>query len=453
MGTLPRFPSEFRFGVATSAFQIEGATDVDGRGESTWDRFCATPGKVLDGDDGTRACDHYRRYPEDLDLIAGLGLDGYRFSIAWPRVIPAGDGVVNQRGLDFYRRLVDAMLERGLRPLATLYHWDLPQPLEERGGWVNRETALRFAEYAEVVFDALGDRVGDWITQNEPWVTAVEGYAQGKKAPGLEDWPASLAAAHHLLLSHGLAVQAFESMRPADGRIGITLNLAPMLPASESEADVAAARRADGFHNRWYLDPVLLGAYPADMLAFYASRGVDFGFVADTDAAVIARPTDYLGVNYYSVGRIADAGDANFLGLEFQRPGTDVTAMGWEIAPDHFEHLLRRVDRDYDRPRILITENGAAFDDMVVNGHVHDADRIRFLHDHLAAVSRAIKAGVDVEGYYLWSLLDNFEWESGYRPRFGIVHVDYETQRRTPKESALWYRDFVEAHRLVARGA
>jgi beta-glucosidase len=453
MGAIPRFPAHFRFGVATSAFQIEGSTDVDGRGESTWDRFCATPGNVLNGDTGTVACDHYRRYPEDLDLIAGLGLDTYRFSIAWPRVVPTGTGPVDQRGLDFYRRLVDAMLERGLRPLATLYHWDLPQPLEERGGWLNRETALRFAEYAAVVFEALRDRVDDWITQNEPWVTAVEGYAQGKKAPGLTDWPASLAAAHHLLLSHGLATQAFAALRSPDGRIGITLNLAPMLPAGDSEADAAAAYRADGFHNRWYLDPVLLGSYPDDMLGFYASRGVDFGFMADIDAAVIGTPTDYLGVNYYSVGRIAEAGDANFLGLEFQPPEGPVTAMGWEIAPAHLEHLLRRLDHDYDRPRILITENGAAFDDVVLNGQVYDIDRVRFVQDHLSAVARAIDAGVDIEGYYLWSLLDNFEWESGYRPRFGIIHVDYETQERTPKQSAMWYRDFVRAQRLSERAA
>lgn len=453
MGALPRFPSSFRFGVATSAFQIEGATGADGRGESTWDRFCATPGKVLDGDTGNVACDHYRRYEEDLDLIAELGLDSYRFSIAWPRVVPTGTGAVNQRGLDHYRRLVEAMLERGLRPLATLYHWDLPQPLEEAGGWANRETALRFAEYAAVVFDALGDLVDDWITQNEPWVTAVEGYAQGKKAPGLTDWPASLAAAHHLLLSHGLAVQAFDAVRPPNGRIGITLNLSPMLPAGDSTADVAAARRADGFHNRWYLDPVLVGGYPDDMLAFYESRGVDFRFILDGDAAVIAAPTDFLGVNYYSVGRIADAPAANFLELEFRPTTGAVTAMGWEIAPEHLEHLLVRLDADYHRPRILITENGAAFADALLNGQIYDIDRVRFLQEHLAAIARAVASGVDIEAYYLWSLLDNFEWESGYRPRFGIVHVNYETQQRTPKQSALWYRDFVCAQRSAEQAA
>ena len=453
VGALPSFPAGFRFGVATSAFQIEGATGADGRGESIWDRFCDEPGNVRNGDTGLVACDHYRRYEDDLDLIVGLGLDSYRFSIAWPRVVPTGSGPVNQRGLDHYRRLVDAMRERGLRPLATLYHWDLPQPLEEVGGWISRETAERFAEYAAIVFDALGDCVDDWVTQNEPWVTAVEGYAQGKKAPGLTDWPASLAASHHLLLSHGLAVQAFDATRGDGGRIGITLNLTPMLPAGDGAADVAAARRADGFHNRWYLDPVLAGAYPADMLGFYESRGVDFRFIVDGDAAVIGAPTDFLGVNYYSVGRVTELGDANFLGLEFERASAPVTAMGWEIAPDHLEQLLVRLDAEYRRPRILITENGAAFDDVMMNGHVYDIDRVRFLEEHLAAAARAISAGADVEAYYLWSLLDNFEWESGYRPRFGIVHVDYETQRRTPKQSALWYRDFVCSQRVDQRAA
>ena len=440
--------------MATSAFQIEGATDEDGRGESTWDRFCATPGKVLNGDTGAAACDHYHRFDDDLDLIASLGLDTYRFSIAWPRIVPDGGTAVNKRGVDFYRRLVEAMLERDLRPLATLYHWDLPQALEEAGGWRSRETALRFAEYAAVMFDALGDLVSDWVTQNEPWVTAVEGYAQGKKAPGLTDWPASLAAAHHLLLSHGLAVEAFRAVSPGEGRIGITLNLAPMLAASDSDRDAAAAVRADGFHNRWYLDPVLRGAYPEDMLAFYGSRGVDFGFILDGDAETIGLPTDFLGVNYYSIGRIAEAGDANFLGLDFLRPQGDVTAMGWEIAPDHFTHLLVRLRDDYDSPRILITENGAAFADQAVEqGRVDDRDRIDFLERHLTAVARAVDAGVDIEAYYLWSLLDNFEWESGYRPRFGIVHVDYETQRRTPKQSALWYRDFVARSRSEVQAA
>jgi beta-glucosidase len=455
MGALPKttFPRQFRFGVATSAYQIEGAVDEDGRGESIWDRFCRTPGRVAKGDTGEIACDHYHRWERDLDLIAELGLDAYRFSVAWPRIVPEGRGRVNQRGLDFYRRLADGALERGIQPLPTLYHWDLPQPLEDAGGWAARETAVAFAEYAEVVIAALADVVTDWITQNEPWVSAIEGYAQGKKAPGLADWPTALCASHHLLLSHGLAVDAFRAVGPADGRIGITLNLAPMIAASEADGDRAAAVRADGYHNRWYLDPVLRGRYPADMLEFYGSRGVDLGFIADGDEAIIGRPTDFLGVNYYSVGRIRDAGDANFLGFDFLPPRAPVTEMGWEIAPAEFTDLLIRLDRKYGAVRIMITENGGAFPEEAGDCSVQDPARVAFLADHFEAARRAIAEGVDLEAYFVWSLLDNFEWESGYRPRFGIVRVDYATQERTLKDSALWYRDLVARHRPVELGA
>ena len=458
MGALPLFeadkaepfPRGFRFGVATSAFQIEGAADEDGRGESIWDRFCQTPGRVANGDTGAVACDHYHRYRDDLDLVAELGLDAYRFSISWPRIHPTGRGRVNQAGLDFYRRVVETALERGLRPLATLYHWDLPQTLQDAGGWATRDTAAAFAEYTATVVGALGDLVDDWVTQNEPWVSAVEGYAQGKKAPGIADWPTAIRASHHLLLSHGLAVDVFRSAAPRGSRIGITLNLAPMIPASDTDADIEAATRADGYHNRWYLDPVLRGRYPADMLDFYATQGVDFSFVADGDEALIGRPTDFLGVNYYSVGRVRDAGDENFLGFEFEPARAPVTAMGWEIAPSSFTDLLIRLDRDYGRPRILVTENGAAFPDRANGAHVDDPQRVAYLADHFEAARRAVEAGVDLEAYFVWSLLDNFEWESGYGPRFGIVYVDYETQERTFKRSALWYRDLVARHRLAS---
>jgi len=455
MGALPKtgFPRDFSFGVATSAYQIEGAVDEDGRGESIWDRFCRTPGRVANGDTGDVACDHYHRYERDLDLIAELGLDAYRFSIAWPRIFPEGRGQVNQPGLDFYRRLVEAALQRDIRPLATLYHWDLPQPLEDAGGWATRDTALAFAEYAEVVIAALGDVVSDWITQNEPWVSAVEGYAEGKKAPGLADWPTAIRASHHLLLSHGLAVDGFRAAGPADGRIGITLNLSPMIAASEAEPDVAAARRADGYHNRWYLDPVLRGEYPADMLDFYASRGVDLGFIADGDEALIGRPTDFLGVNYYSVGRIEDAGDETFLGFEFLAPHPPVTEMGWEIAPEALTDLLIRLHREYGPLPMMITENGGAFPEEANDSYVEDPARVAFLAEHFEAARRALAAGVDLEAYFVWSLLDNFEWESGYRPRFGIIRVDYPTQERTLKESALWYQELVARHRPVELGA
>jgi beta-glucosidase len=451
MGALPKtgFPRDFTFGVATSAYQIEGAVNEDGRGESIWDRFCRTPGRVANGDTGDVACDHYHRFERDLDLIAELGLDAYRFSIAWPRIVPEGRGRVNQLGLDFYRRLIEAALQRGIRPVATLYHWDLPQPLEDAGGWAVRDTALAFAEYAEIVIAALGDVVSDWITQNEPWVSAVEGYAQGKKAPGLADWPTAIRASHHLLLSHGLAVDVFRAVGPAEGRIGITLNLAPMIASSEAALDVAAARRADGYHNRWYLDPVLRGRYPADMLDFYASRGVDLGFIADGDEALIGRPTDFLGVNYYSVGRIKDAGDETFLGFEFLAPHPPVTEMGWEIAPGALTDLLVRLHREYGPLPMMITENGGAFPEEANDSYVEDPARVAFLSDHFEAARQAIAAGVDLEAYFVWSLLDNFEWESGYRPRFGIVRVDYPTQERTLKESALWYQDLVARHRLV----
>jgi beta-glucosidase len=455
MGALPQrpFPRGFTFGVATSAYQIEGAVNEDGRGESIWDRFCRTPGRVLNGDTGDVACDHYHRFERDLDLIAELGLDAYRFSIAWPRIVPAGRGRVNQAGLDFYRRLVEAALERGIRPLATLYHWDLPQPLEDAGGWAARDTALAFADYAEVVIASLGDIVSDWITQNEPWVSAVEGYAEGKKAPGIADWPTAIRASHHLLLSHGLAVDVFRAVGPAQGRIGITLNLAPMISASEAEADVAATLRADGYHNRWYLDPVLRGRYPADMLDFYGSRGIDLGFISDGDEAVIGRPTDFLGVNYYSVGRIKDAGNETFLGFEFLPPLSPVTDMGWEIAPSALTDLLLRLHRDYGPLPMMITENGGAFPEETGDSYVADPARTAFLADHFEAARQAIAAGVDLEAYFVWSLLDNFEWESGYRPRFGIVRVDYATQERTLKESALWYQNLVAQHRPVELGA
>jgi beta-glucosidase len=461
MGALPRsvpadeplFPRDFRFGVATSAFQIEGAAHEDGKGESIWDRFCATPGRVAHGDTGAVACDHYHRYAHDLDTVAELGLDAYRFSISWPRVYPSGRGRVNQAGLDFYRRLVEATLERGLRPLATLYHWDLPQTLEDSGGWAARDTASAFAEYATTVIEALDDLVDDWITQNEPWVSAVEGYAQGKKAPGLADWPTAIRASHHLLLSHGLALEAFRAAASPDSRIGITLNLAPMLPASDTEADLAATIRADGYHNRWYMDPVLRGRYPADMLDFYASRGVDLSFIADGDEALIGGASDFLGVNYYSVGRIRDAGDEHFLGFEFEPARSPKTAMGWEIAPVSFTDLLVRIDREYGRPRILVTENGAAFPDRPNGTCVDDPQRVAYLADHFEAARRAVAAGVDLEAYFVWSLLDNFEWESGFGPRFGIVYVDYATQERTFKQSALWYRELVARHRRTLEQA
>ena len=438
------FPSTLRLGAATAAFQIEGAVDADGRGESIWDRFCATPGAVANGDTGEPACEHYHRWESDLDLMADLGLESYRFSIAWPRVQPAGRGPANASALDFYRRLVEGLLERGIEPIATLYHWDLPQALQEQGGWGERDTAERFAEYAALVASELGDAVSQWITHNEPWVVAFLGHAYGTKAPGIRHWPTALRASHHLLLSHGLALRALRAQLGGLAQIGIALNQYPFHPAGASEADRDAARRMDGHLNRWFLDPVLRGSYPADMLALYEGLYGPPETVRDGDLALIRAPIDFLGVNYYNPQRIAAAPGSLPLQARQTPASPPTTAMGWEVDPDGLHQVLTRLRRDYRPLPIYITENGASFDDPpAANGHVDDPERTAYLQGHLAAVARAVSDGVDVRRYCVWSLLDNFEWEEGYDKRFGIVHVDFDTQARTPKQSALWYRDFI----------
>ena len=431
------FPRDFTWGAATAAYQIEGATEVDGRGESIWDRFSGTPGKVANGDTGEPACEHYFRWRDDVDLMRSLGLQGYRFSISWPRIQPDGRGPANPKGVDFYRRLIEGLREREIEPLVTLYHWDLPQRLQDDGGWTSRDTADRFAEYAALMFDELGDSVETWVTHNEPWVAAFLGYAYGSKAPGLQDWRGALAASHHLLLSHGRAVSAFRSTGRA-GRIGITLDL------TQVYGDPEPARRLDGHRNRWFLDPLLRGGYPADTVDLYEERFGPLDFVRRDDLEQIAQPIDFLGVNFYqpAVVRIADREP---LGLELMETNGRQTAMGWRVEPDTFTALLVRLKRDYGDIPLVITENGAAFDDPPLDGHpvVEDPERVAYLREHIAAVEHAIESGVDVRGYYVWSLFDNFEWEHGYASRFGIVHVDFETQRRTPKRSALWYRDMI----------
>jgi beta-glucosidase len=437
-------PDTFRFGAATAAYQIEGSVRADGRGESIWDRYAHTPGRIHNGDTGDVACDHYRRYLDDLDLMADLGLQLYRFSISWPRVLPEGKGRPNPAGLDFYRRLVDGLLERGIEPMPTLYHWDLPQALQDTGGWENRDTAERFAEYAALVYRELGDGVQSWITHNEPWVTAFEGYGYGTKAPGVRDWRRALMVAHHVLLSHGLAVQAFREAKPESGEIAIALNLYPVYPATPAAADREAAYRFDGFMNRWFLEPVTHGSYPADMVGEYEARYGRLDFVRPGDLATIAEPIDFLGVNYYSRA-LAAAGADEPLGVHTPLGELPTTAMGWEVSPDAFYDLLVRVGREYRLP-VVITENGAAYDDAPpANGVVDDPKRLDYIRRHVAAVERAVLAGVEVRGYCAWSLLDNFEWNHGYSKRFGIVYVDYETQRRVPKQSALWYRDLIAA--------
>jgi beta-glucosidase len=441
-----RMPDGFLWGAATSAYQIEGAVDEDGRGPSIWDTFCARPRAVRHGDTGAITCDHYHRWREDLDLLTELRLSAYRFSIAWPRIHPTGRGAVNQPGLDHYRRLVDTLLERSITPAVTLYHWDLPQPLQDAGGWPARSTADAFAEYAMIVADALGDRVPLWITLNEPWVSSFLGYGSGRHAPGVRDGRAALLAAHHQLLAHGLAAGG---LRGTAGAVGVTLNLSPVWPAGRDAADAAAAQRMDGNRNKWFLDPILTGAYPADLVEWY---GGDFdGIVRDGDLGLVSAPLDFLGVNYYFRTHVV-AGDPPadregvlpLLGAHVENPPfVPVTAMGWPIEPDGLTELLTRLRRDYPGlPPVYVTENGAAFDDYVdPEGGVDDEERIAYLQGHLRALHDAIGAGVDVRGYFCWSLLDNFEWAEGYGRRFGLYYVDYLAQRRIAKASARWYAE------------
>jgi beta-glucosidase len=441
------FPAHFRFGVAMASYQIEGAVDEDGRGPSIWDAFCRRRGAVAGGDTGDVACDHYHRWREDLDLMASLGVESYRFSIAWPRVQPDGRGALNRAGVEFYRRLCEGLRERSIEPVATLYHWDLPQARQEAGGWAARDTAARFAEYAALMADELGGLVDGWITHNEPWVSAFLGHAEGVKAPGVRDWPTALRVSHNLLLSHGLAVQALRASTP-DVPVGIALNLAPVRTASASAADRAAAERMDGHLNRWFLDPLLRGGYPGDMLEHYARRYGTLDAIRAGDLEAIAAPLDFLGVNYYSPQRVRADPTRQPLELGHLAPPPPTTAMGWEVDPDGLHELLVRIRRDYGDFPIYITENGAAFEDgPVVNGTVEDPRRVHFLRAHLQALGRAVADGVDARRYFAWSLLDNFEWEHGYAKRFGLVYVDYSTQRRVPKRSGLWYRDFIASAR------
>ncbi|MFK4090009.1 GH1 family beta-glucosidase [Kribbella sp. NPDC020789] len=447
-------PTDFRWGVATSSYQIEGAIGEDGRTPSIWDTFCRVPGAIDNGDTGDIACDHYHRMPQDVALIKDLGFDTYRFSVAWPRVQPGGKGPVNPAGLGFYDKLVDELLAQGIDPWVTLYHWDLPQELEDAGGWPNRDTAYRFADYSMMVFEALKDRVNTWTTLNEPWCSAMLGYAYGLHAPGRTEYPAAIAAVHHLLLGHGLATTAMREASPRKLDIGITLNVATAYPASDAEPDVDAARRADGMGRRIYLDPLVHGRYPADIVADLAREGVELP-VQDGDLELISAPIDVLGVNYYFsqkfTGYAEDGSTTDEQGLPINRTvplGRPKTAMDWEIVPEGFTDLLLSISRDYPNLPMVITENGAAFDDTPdENGYVADDGRTEYFTTHLAAVAAAINQGADIRGYLAWSLMDNFEWAYGYVKRFGIVRVDYDTQARIPKQSALYLKGVAEAHR------
>ncbi len=434
-----QFPPDFIWGVATSAFQIEGAAKESGKGESIWDRFCRKPGAIADHSNGDIACDHYHRLDEDLDLIASLGVNAYRFSISWPRVQPLGVGDWNESGLSFYERLVDGLRARGIEPHLTLNHWDLPQHLQDRGGWASRDTVDHFVGYALGVYARLGSRVAAITTHNEPWVMAVLGHETGIFAPGIQDRRVAIQVSHHLLLSHGMAVRA---LREAGCRLplGIVLNLSPIEPASNDPADVASAHMGDAKGRRWYADPLFKGHYPQEVLD---ELGDDAPVIQAGDMAIIATPIDYLGVNYYTRQVSSASGPVDLKTL-----GLPLTEMGWEVYPKGLTDLLLLLHRDYNLPNIIITENGGAFKDPQVNGQVHDLDRLDYLRTHIQAVAHAMEQGVRVTGYMVWSLMDNFEWASGYEKRFGIVHVDYNTLKRTPKTSAIWYRDFLESARV-----
>jgi beta-glucosidase len=439
--------SGFAWGVATSAYQIEGAWDEDGKGESIWDRFAHTGRMPASGD---LACDHYHRWEEDLDLMAELGVGAYRFSIGWTRVLPDGDGAVNSAGLGFYDRLVDGLLARGITPWVTLYHWDLPQALQERGGWPARSTVDAFVRYADVTTRALGDRVAHWITHNEPWVAAMLGHRDGVFAPGVADWGAALAAGHHLLLSHGRAVPVIRANVPG-GKVAIALDCRPSVPASDRPEDVAAHRHFDGFRNRWFFDPVFGKGYPDDMVRTYTDRGrLPGDLVRPGDLEAIAAPIDALGLNYYtSIPIRAGADETEDTGVApGPNPPEGHTEMGWPITPSALTGFLVRLRDEWAPASIVITENGASYSDGPgADGAIHDDRRIAYLDAHLEAVEAAIEQGVPVDGYFVWSLLDNLEWTSGFAQRFGLVWVDHATGRRIPKDSARWYARVVSGGR------
>jgi beta-glucosidase len=433
------FPSGFLWGAATAAYQIEGSPLAAGAGPSIWHRFSHTPGRIANGDTGDVACDHYHRWREDVALMRELGLGAYRFSIAWGRVLPAGTGRINQRGLDFYRRLADALREAGIAPVATLYHWDLPAALDDRGGWLNRDAADWFAEYAAVCFRALDDRVELWATLNEPWVVTDGGYLTGVLAPGHRSAFAAARAAHHLLRAHAAAVAAYRA--EGKGRIGVVVNLEPKQPASDRPEDRDAAARADAYMNRHFLDPLLLGRYPEELAGIY---GEAWSEVFDREAAALRVPLDWLGVNYYSRNVVRHQPDAwPLAAARVRQPRSIYTATDWEVYPAGLEETLRWAAERYGAIPLYVTENGAAFYDppSPIDGRVDDPLRLAFLRDHLRAVARALAAGVDVRGYFVWSLLDNLEWAHGFAKRFGIVHVDYATQARTIKASGRWYAE------------
>ena len=450
------FPDNFVWGAATAAYQVEGSIDADGRGPSIWDTFCKVPGAILNADSGEHGAEQYTRYPQDIRMMQGLHLDAYRFSVAWPRIQPAGSGRVNQPGLDYYDRLIDGLLAADIQPWVTLYHWDLPQALEDAGGWPARDTAYRFAEYAGIVAAHLGDRVAGWTTLNEPWCSSFLGYFNGVHAPGRKNVADAVVAAHHLLLAHGLGVEAIRAAN-ITAPIGIVLNTASVLPATDTPADVEAARRMD-LGNKLFLDPLYLGRYTDEVLAEVARVTDPAVHIQDGDGAIIAAPTDYLGINFYGPEAVTpDPATADIAqwpgraGVGHVQLDVERTAMGWAVNPAGLTHLLERITAEYGQIPFYITENGAAYEDSVApDGAVHDAQRTSYIKGHLTAIAEMIRDGMDIRGYFVWSLLDNFEWSFGYQRRFGVVWVDYETYERTVKDSGLWYAEVARTHALPA---
>ncbi len=438
---LKLFPPTFQWGVASSAYQVEGAVTEDGKGPSIWDIFSHTPGKTSQGENGDIACDHYHRYSEDLSLMKNLGVTHYRFSVSWPRIFPDGRQRMNVKGLGFYDRMVDTLLSHNITPIITLYHWDLPLALQEQGGWQNRDTAHAFADYAETMVSALGDRVKQWITHNEPWCTAYLGHFSGEHAPGIKNAQAAVDAAHYVLLSHALSTMAMRATR-SDAKIGITLNLSPVYPKDHSQENQKAAGLQDVFNNRWFLDPLFKGEYPDELPTIFGVNPPDIA----GDMEIIRQPLDFLGINYYSAQVIAaPVRDQAPWPVVHITSKDRVTAMGWPVIPEGLSKLLVDLSTHYqDIPPFIITENGAAYEDVVEDGKIHDTERILYLSDHIAAVADAMAQGVNIQGYYLWSFMDNFEWALGYSKRFGIVHVNYSTQERTLKDSFLWYRHLIK---------
>ena len=443
------FPKGFVWGTAASSYQIEGAWNEDGKGESIWDRFSHTPGKIFDGSNGNVACDHYHRYQEDIRLMKELGLKAYRFSISWPRVLPAGKGKANPKGLDFYERLTDALWAAGIEPFVTLYHWDLPQKLQEEGGWANREIAAHFEAYANAVSCRLGDRVHNWMTHNEPWVAAFVGHLYGEHAPGIKDLKTALQAAHHILLSHGRALPVLRANGDRNTKVGIANNLEWVNPFTQSEKDLAAALRHDGAFNRWFLDPLFKGSYPQDMLEWYGNK---IPRMEVEDLKTISIPIDFLGVNYYTRRTIAHDDKGDFIKVKRIRyhfvPHANFEQ--WEVNPEGLYLLLRRVHQEYGEPVMYVTESGTPIGEEVrPDGTVSDPERLDYLKRHFAAAWHAIQEGVKLRGYFVWSLMDNFEWAYGYSKRFGLTYVDYTTQKRTVKESGRWYADTIRRNGIV----